>query len=75
MSASFPTLADDDLRVFRKAEVAERLAVSEDTVDRLISSGELRTLRPRKRGVVVQIPAAYLREYIYGPQQNACTCK
>ncbi|WOC14339.1 excisionase family DNA-binding protein [Gordonia sp. MP11Mi] len=56
----------DDLRVFRKSEVAERLAVSEDTVDRLIAAGDLRTLRPRKRGVVVQIPAASLREYIYG---------
>ncbi|OBA74002.1 helix-turn-helix domain-containing protein [Gordonia sp. 852002-10350_SCH5691597] len=56
----------DDLRVFRKAEVAERLAVSEDTVDRLIAAGELRPLRPRKRGVIVQIPAASLRAYIYG---------
>lgn len=62
---SLPSI-HDDLRVFRKAEVAERLAVSEDTVDRLIASGELRTLRPRKRGVVVQIPARSLREYIYG---------
>ncbi|WP_260837055.1 helix-turn-helix domain-containing protein [Gordonia amarae] len=56
----------DDLRVFRKADVAERLAISEDTVDRLIAAGELTTVRPRKRGVVVQIPAASLREYIYG---------
>lgn len=56
----------DDLRVFLKAEVAERLRVSEDTVDRLIAAGELRTVRPRKRGVIVQIPAASLREFIYG---------
>ncbi|QHN33239.1 helix-turn-helix domain-containing protein [Gordonia amarae] len=52
--------------MFRKADVAERLAISEDTVDRLIAAGELTTVRPRKRGVVVQIPAASLREYIYG---------
>ena len=56
----------DDLRVFRKSEVAERLAISEDTVDRLIAAGDLQTLRPRKRGVVVQVPAASLRAYIYG---------
>ncbi|WP_059036451.1 helix-turn-helix domain-containing protein [Gordonia desulfuricans] len=56
----------DDLRVFRKAEVAERLAISEDTVDRLIAAGDLHTVRPRRRGVVVQIPARSLREYIYG---------
>lgn len=56
----------DDLRVFLKSEVAERLRVSEDTVARLIAAGELRTVRPRKRGVIVQIPAASLRAYIYG---------
>ncbi|MCF8610753.1 DNA-binding protein [Gordonia sp. HY285] len=50
----------DDFRVFRKSEVAE------DAVDRLIAAGELRTLRPRKRGVVVQIPAPSLRECVYG---------
>lgn len=61
-----PSNPPDDLRVFRKADVAERLAVSEDTVDKLIAAGELTTVRPRKRGVVVQIPAASLREYIYG---------
>ncbi|GAB03869.1 hypothetical protein GOAMR_06_00750 [Gordonia amarae NBRC 15530] len=52
--------------MFRKSEVAERLAISEDTVDRLIAAGDLQTLRPRKRGVVVQVPAASLRAYIYG---------
>ena len=56
----------DDLQVFLKSEVAQRLRVSEDSVDRLIAAGELRTLRPRKRGVIVQIPAASLRQYIYG---------
>lgn len=56
----------DDLQVFLKSEVAQRLRVSEDSVDRLIAAGELRTLRPRKRGVIVQVPAASLRQYIYG---------
>lgn len=36
----------DDLRVFRLDEVAERLQVSIDTVERLIDAGELRTVRP-----------------------------
>ena len=65
MSTSLPSI-HDDLRVFRKADVAERLAISEDIVDELIAAGKLHTLRPRKRGVIVQTPAASLREYIYG---------
>ncbi|RDH12020.1 DNA-binding protein [Tsukamurella pulmonis] len=56
--------------MFRKAEVADRLAVSEDEVDRLLARGELRTVRPRARGRIVQIPAASLREYIYGTNHS-----
>lgn len=60
------TLDTDDLRVFLKSEVASRLRISTDTVDKLIAEGALTTLRPRKRGVVVQVPARSLRRYIYG---------
>ncbi|MBD0020863.1 DNA-binding protein [Gordonia sp. (in: high G+C Gram-positive bacteria)] len=56
----------DDLRVFGRHETAERLSVSVDVVDRLLAAGELVTVRPRKRGRIVQIPARSLREYIYG---------
>lgn len=63
---SFSLDSADDLRVFRRAEVAERLAISLDNVDRLLDAGDLATVRPRKRGRIVQIPAASLRAYIYG---------
>ncbi|MGC0363799.1 excisionase family DNA binding protein [Rhodococcus sp. 27YEA15] len=68
MPASTTTRFDpsDDLRVFLMDEVAERLGVSVDSVQRLLATGALRTVRPRKRGVIVQIPAASLRDYIYG---------
>lgn len=36
----------DDLRVFSIYEVAERLAVSKRSVERLIAQDELKTLRP-----------------------------
>ncbi|MCT1355484.1 DNA-binding protein [Gordonia sp. p3-SID1431] len=56
----------NDLRVFRKAEVGERLAISEDSVDAPIAAGKLRTLCPRKKVWLSRCPARSLREYIYG---------
>lgn len=56
----------DDLRVFTLSEVAERLHVSPRTVQRMIDSGDLKTLRPRYRGRVIHISAASLRNYING---------
>ncbi|GAA2375990.1 helix-turn-helix domain-containing protein [Gordonia cholesterolivorans] len=64
-----PLAADDDLRAFRVSTVAERLDVSEDTVIRLIDSGELRSIRPRARGRVLLVSAASLRAYLYGDGQ------
>lgn len=56
----------DDLRVFGLQETAARLGISVDNVQRLLDRGDLTTVRPRKRGRVVQIPARSLRQYIYG---------
>lgn len=66
--SSYATSFDpsDDLRVFRMDEVSVRLGISVDNVQRLLDTGELTTVRPRKRGRVVQIPARSLRAYIYG---------
>ena len=56
----------DDLQVFTKAEVAERLRISTRSVERLIASGELKPLRASKHGVPVVVTANALREYLYG---------
>ncbi|MFT3662545.1 MAG: helix-turn-helix domain-containing protein [Gordonia sp. (in: high G+C Gram-positive bacteria)] len=65
-SSAHPRELYGDLRVFRRDEVADRLGVSVDVVDRLINAGEMTTVRPRKKGRIVQIPARSLRTYIYG---------
>ena len=53
----------DDLHAFKYDDVAERLGVSLDTVQRLVKRGELRELRV---GRTVRIAAPELRRYLSG---------
>ena len=55
----------DDLWCFSKAEVAERLGVSERSVDRLLAERKLKVVGNRKRGATVKITARSLRKFIY----------
>ena len=58
-------LIEDDLRVFTKQEVAERLKMSTRNIERLVADGSLRPVRTRV-GKRVTFSARELREYIYG---------
>ena len=58
-------LIEDDLQVFTKQEVAERLKTSTRTIERLVARGELRPI-PACVGRNVVFSARALREYIYG---------
>ncbi|EGD55742.1 helix-turn-helix domain-containing protein [Gordonia neofelifaecis] len=55
----------DDLWCFSKTEVAERLGVSERTVDRLLAARKLTVVGNRRRGTTVKITARSLRKYMY----------
>lgn len=59
-------LPDQLLRSYRIPDVADRLGVSPRTVARMIDAGELKTVRPRTRGRVVQVTAASLNELFGG---------
>lgn len=61
---------DDDLRVFRVDEVADRLSVSVATVKRLIDAGELKVAGQRRKGSKLLVTARSLRDYIYGDAEG-----
>jgi len=52
----------DQLKLYTKAEVAERLAVSEKTVDRMIAAGQLPVYRINK--CCTRISEPDLQEYL-----------
>lgn len=58
--------AQDDLRTYTVAEVAQRLQVSERTVARMLDAGELKPSRKRRRGVKVRVTHASLADLLGG---------
>lgn len=63
---SAPAVPVDDLWVFTRAEICERLKISDRTLQRLLDSGALRSVGRRGHGRAIRIPASSLRAYIEG---------
>ena len=55
-------LASDMLRAYSLPDVAERLDVSLMTVRRMIDTGDLKILRPRRHGRTVRVSEQSLRK-------------
>ena len=58
------TLSRAELCAYSLQEVADALQVSTRTVTRMLDSGELKSVRPRKAGRPVRITAASLRSLL-----------